>query len=90
MDIKIDDKTRLRTDKRCFYLATTQIAGENAKEPGKEIERALGFYSTVEGALQGYKKHKMLNSQCTTWDGLMRLLKKIDERIAKIGEEVSV
>jgi hypothetical protein len=90
MDIKIDDKIRLRSDKRCFYLATTQIAGDNAKEPGKELEKALGFYSTIESALQGYKKHKSLNSGVTTWDGLTRLLRQIDDRIAEIGQAVAV
>jgi hypothetical protein len=88
MDIKIDDKIRLRSDKRCFYLATTRIAGEGAKEPGKEVEQILGFYSTIQGALAGYKKHKKLNSQVTTWEGLTRLIHKLDKRIAEVGAQL--
>jgi hypothetical protein len=58
MDIKIDDKIRLRSDKRCFYLATTQIAGDNAKEPGKKLNVHSDFTAPSKAHSRGTRSTK--------------------------------
>lgn len=90
MNIHIEGNLYLRSDKKCFYLAEVSKAGEKAKEPGKEIEKALGYYSTLESAMSGYKKHKLLKSTVTTFDGLKKQLNKIDKKISEIGKVVGV
>ena len=81
MNIKLDDKYSIASDDTQITLNVTATVadGENA---GKEYTRSVGYYSTLEQALNGYARRLVLASEATTITELRRDLQSIKAQIA--------
>ena len=72
---------RIATDPHNFILQKSRIAGEDAAEPGKVMWDAVGFYSSLGGAING----------CLSWSIKTEDLKGIQEiknHLDSLGAEI--
>lgn len=80
MKIKIDDKYQITSDSMQYILQEKKQTKKDDVEV-KDYEVNLGYYSTITNALQGYKELQIRNSDVTTIDELMKLIKDLDDKI---------
>lgn len=90
LDIPIDDKYKLKSDKYSFLLVETVKSGKEAKNPGEEMDRILGSYGSVEGVLRGYKQIKGKTANSETFKDLVKVMKEVDKKIKKICQEIGL
>lgn len=58
--IKIDDEYLINANESCYILERkTKIKDTNSKNYGKEVNEIEGYYTSIDGALNGYLKIKM-------------------------------
>lgn len=58
--IKIDDEYLINANESCYTLERkTTIKDTNSKNYGKEVNEIEGYYTSIDGALNGYLKVKM-------------------------------
>lgn len=58
--IKIDDEYLINANESCYTLERkTKIKDTNSKNYGKEVNEIEGYYTSIDGALNGYLKIKM-------------------------------
>ena len=58
--IKIDDEYLINANESCYTLERkTTIKDTNSKNYGKEVNEIEGYYTSIDGALNGYLKTKM-------------------------------
>lgn len=58
--IKIDEKYLINANESCYTLERkTKIKDPNSKNYGKEVNEIEGYYTSIDGALNGYLKIKM-------------------------------
>ena len=81
MQIEIGDNYRISTDPHNYILETKRIAGEKSAEPGKVMWDAVGFYSSLGGAING----------CLSW-GIktedLRGVQDIKNHLDSLGGEI--
>ena len=58
MNISID-KYKITSDGMCVTLWVKKTTGENSKEPGVEIERAIGYFPNLENCLMRVLEEKI-------------------------------
>ncbi|MBU5424982.1 DUF5405 family protein [Tissierella pigra] len=80
MKIQIDDKYQITSDSMNYILQEKREVKEG-KDKGEVREVTLGYYGTITNALQGYKETQIRNSDVTTIDELMKLIKDLDKKI---------
>lgn len=83
MDIKIDKEYSLQSDERNIILVKTKRAkkGENT---GKKYEENVGYYSTVQMALNDYLRIKTNLSEATSIQELLTEVKEIRKTIENV------
>lgn len=84
MHIRIDDKFIIKSDGLNFVL--TRLVGSE----GKEQEKACGYYQKLTSLLDGYAKFAVMESESTSFKQLRKDIKKIQDRIDEIYQEVVV
>ena len=58
--IKIDNEYLINANESCYTLERkTKVTDENSKNYGKEVTIIEGYYTSIDGALNGYLKTKM-------------------------------
>lgn len=85
--IKITDRFYINANSNCYSLQEkTTVQDENSKNYGKEIFKDLGYYTTLEGCLQGILKtltrEFISKEQENSFSDLLKELKK-QEKILK-------
>ena len=78
MQVEINDDYRISTDPHNYILETKRIAGKKSAEPGRVMWDAVGFYSSLGGAING----------CLSWSIKTEDLHKIFEQ-AGIPHEIA-
>lgn len=86
--IKLDKKYFIDSDERQYILCERSVT-KTGKTAGNEIIKAIGYYSTIQGALDGYYKMKtrlfVANNDCTIQDAIKEF-NKIKEEIKNLIE----
>lgn len=58
--IKIDNEYLINANETCYTLERkTKIKDINSRNYGKEVNEIEGYYTSIDGALNGYLKIKM-------------------------------
>ena len=58
--IKIDNEYLINANESCYTLERkTTVKDTNSKNYGKEVNEIEGYYTSIDGALNGYLKIKM-------------------------------
>lgn len=58
--IKIDNEYLINANESCYTLERkTTVKDTNSKNFGKEVNEIEGYYTSIDGALNGYLKIKM-------------------------------
>ena len=58
--IKIDNEYLINANESCYTLERkTKVTDENSKNYGKEVTIIEGYYTSIDGALNGYLKKQM-------------------------------
>lgn len=83
MKLQIDNKYKIVSDSRQYIL---QEKKRKKQEDGKveEYEVNIGYYGTIYNALKAYKEVQIRNSNVSTIDELLKLIKELDEKIEKL------
>ena len=71
VNIKLDNQYRIVSDERQWIL----------KKEGYSRDENIGYYVTIEMALEGYLDLKMRQSDATSVFGLMNYLKSLQTRL---------
>lgn len=82
MNIKIEGNYYLKSDPRNVILTECKVS-----ETGTEYDSVIGYYGTVEEALNGYLKFKTNTSEATTLNQLLNEIgetKKIIKRMLEV------
>ena len=81
MQVEISDNYRISTDPHNYILEAKRIAGEKSAEPGRVMWDAVGFYSSLGGAING----------CLSW-GIktedLRGVQEIKSYLDSLGAEI--
>lgn len=83
MNIKIDNNYSLRSDLRNVILVENKIIQEGENK-GNPTETTVGYYGTVEGALNGYLKVKTNLSDATSIKELLDEIKNVKNTIKEV------
>jgi hypothetical protein len=83
MKVSIDNKHRITSDSMQYILQEKKTVRKGSKE-GEEYWVNVGYYSKIYNALQGYKELQIKNSNVTTIDELMKLIKNLDNKIEQL------
>jgi len=81
MQVEIGDKYRISTDPHNYILETKRIAGEKSAEPGKVMWDAVGFYSSLGGAING----------CLSWgikNNDLKVVQQVKNHLDTLGAEI--
>lgn len=83
MKIKLDEKHQIVSDSRQYLLQEIKVVSTGEKK-GETYEDTLGYYSKIENALKAYKELRIRNSEATSIDELLELIKLLDSKIDKL------
>lgn len=83
MNIKLDDNYKVTADSKQYTLQKTSVAKSGDNE-GKEVATSVGFYRTIAQALKSYKELSIRESDVTTIDEVLGLVRSIDTKIDEI------
>lgn len=57
--IKIDEEYRINADNKCYSLEKVgKIEDENSENYGQEKITTIGYYTTLQGTINGYMKEQ--------------------------------
>ena len=88
MNIRIDDDYKLTSDERNIMLTKVQI-GQSGKSEGKEVETNVGYYGSIEHALNDYLRVKINTSAATSINELKAEIKEVKKTIEKMMEDTN-
>jgi hypothetical protein len=86
MNIRIDNDYKLTSDERNVILTKISI-GQSGKSKGKEVESNIGYYATIEHALNDYLRIKINTSQATSINELKAEIREVKKTIQKMMED---
>ena len=86
MNIRIDKDYKLTSDERNVILTKISI-GQSGKSKGKEVESNVGYYGTIEHALNDYLRIKINTSQATSINELKEEIREVKKTIQKMMED---
>ena len=81
MEVRINSDYRLSTDPHNYILEKCRIAGEKSKEPGMEIWDNVGYYSSIEGVINGCLSHDLKIND-------LRGVQEIKNHLDTLGSEI--
>lgn len=86
MNIRIDKDYKLTSDERNVILTKISI-GQSGKSKGKEVESNVGYYGTIEHALNDYLRIKINTSQATSINELKAEIREVKQTIKNMMED---
>lgn len=86
MNIRIDNDYKLTSDERNVILTKISI-GQSGKSKGKEVESNVGYYGTIEHALNDYLRIKINTSQATSINELKAEIREVKKTIQRMMED---
>ena len=86
MNIRIDKDYKLTSDERNVILTKISI-GQSGKSKGKEVESNVGYYGTIEHALNDYLRIKINTSQATSINELKAEIREVKKTIQRMMED---
>lgn len=75
MILKIDSDYIITSDENNFILSNVYLSGDKSKNPGEEKVKTIGYYGSLESALNGYVKISLRNLE----GDLLNVINKLDE-----------
>ena len=81
MQIRINKDYRVSTDPHNYILEKRRIAGTDSKEPGKEMWDKTGYYSSIDGIVNGCLLHGIENND-------LRDVQEIKNHLDSLGAEI--
>ena len=90
MNIKIDDNYRITGDSMQYILQERKerkeikIDPKTGKLEGKYYYVNVGYFGKIYYALQAFKELQIRNSDVTSVDELLKLIKELDFKIEKL------
>lgn len=82
MKLIIDENYRIASDSMNYVLQERKISLDG-KNKGEEYLINVGYYGKIYHALQAYKELQIRNSDVSTIEELITLIKDIDKNIEK-------
>lgn len=86
MNIRIDNDYKLTSDDRNVILAKVSI-GQSGKSEGEEIEKNIGYYGTIEQALNGYLRIQINTSEAMSISELKAEIREVKKTIERVMED---
>jgi hypothetical protein len=86
VNIRIDNDYKLTSDERNVILTKISI-GQSGKSKGKEVESNVGYYGTIEHALNDYLRIKINTSQATSINELKAEIREVKKTIQRMMED---
>ena len=86
MNIRIDNDYKLTSDDRNVILTKVSI-GQSGKSKGKEVESNVGYYGTIEQALNGYLRIKTNTSEAMSISELKAEIREVKKTIERVMED---
>ena len=79
--IKIDNEYLINANESCYTLERkTKVTDENSKNYGKEVTIIEGYYTSIDGALNGYLKKQMRKYVSSEKESsIQEAIKKLEE-----------
>ncbi len=79
--IKIDNEYLINANESCYTLERkTKVTDENSKNYGKEVTIIEGYYTSIDGALNGYLKKQMRKYVSSEKENsIQEAIKKLEE-----------
>ena len=84
--INLNKDFRITSDPLNYILEKRGVKGEDAKNPGEEVWKPVGFYTSLSNTLEGYQKHKVRASDVDSLKGLFGLLVSIQSDIQVVRD----
>ena len=71
-------------------LALVEEVSRTKKDSDEKYldDKVHGYYSTLEGALRGYHKHKVKQSDCKSLEEVIELLEIVHRTITELPESI--
>lgn len=87
--IKIDDEYLINANESCYTLERkTKIKDSNSKNYGKEVNEIEGYYTSIDGALNGYLKVKMRKYVSKEKENtIQEAIKELEEALLKVKDK---
>ena len=83
MRLKLDDEYVITADSSCYTLQRSTI-GKEGKNKDKEVNYPVGYFGTLESGLKAYKELRVKQSDATTIQEVLEIVKGIDRKIENI------
>lgn len=83
VNIELDNKHRLISDSMNYIIEETKVVKDGDRK-GEEYKVSVGYYSTLQGALKGYKELKIRTSDAKTINEILEVVKETDNKINEI------
>lgn len=86
MNIRIDNDYKLTSDDRNVILTKVSI-GQSGKSKGKEVETNIGYYGSIEHALNDYLRVKVNTSEAMSISELKAEIREVKKTIERVMED---
>jgi hypothetical protein len=83
MKIELNDDWRIKTDPCNFTIEERSVVKEG-KTKGEEKWTAVGHYTSLDNALNGFLKHSMLRSDVDSLEGLKSLISSVRDIVDNV------
>ncbi len=86
MELTIDDKFRITSDDRNFILERKKVAGDEAKEPGREYWTDATYHSTLQQACQKALREQISTSAACELGQVIAAIERAERTVAHAVE----
>ena len=90
IDIKVDEKHRITSDKYNFILNKVSVAGADAKNAGEEMLHPVSFHQTLEGLLNSWTDKRIRNLNAETFAELKEGVRELKEEQQKLAHQIGL
>ena len=89
MNINLFKNYYLKSEPLNFTLYQKKtVEDSKSKNYGEEYDTVIGYYTTIEGALKSMCDREIKSCRCTTLNGLVREVNKLQDLIAGLCKEI--
>ena len=89
MNVNLYKNYYIKSDAYCFILyQLRETKKENSKT--ENYENVIGYYSTIESALNALCNNELRSCKCTTLSGLSKELKRLRKVLIEICKEIGI
>lgn len=84
MRLDINDKYCITSDERQYVVNQIGATGPESKEPGTEVLRPLGYFSTLNQCLKYLVNKQVRESDCKSLKEVISLMQKLNDEIDQV------